>query len=139
MVFLTWDEAVDLAESIHERYHALIYLAVDSGMRWSELVGLRRAKVDLRRRKVRVTEQLIRLESKEWLRKEPKTPAGSPLYLEFFRNGRDSCRAPGPVCRARARRTRVPEQGGTSADLVELLAGLLPSHVGIGRLRLPVP
>jgi integrase len=40
-------------------------------MRWSELVGLGRA-----RGKVRVTEQLIRLESGEWLRKEPKTAAG---------------------------------------------------------------
>lgn len=32
-------------------------------MRWSELVGLRRWNVDLRRRAVRATEQLIRLES----------------------------------------------------------------------------
>lgn len=76
MVFLTWEDAVDLAEAINARYRALIYLAVDSGMRWSELVGLRRAKVDLTRGKVRVTEQLIRLESGEWLRKEPKTAAG---------------------------------------------------------------
>lgn len=76
MVFLTWEDAVDLAETIHQRYRALVYLAVDSGMRWSELVGLRRAKLDLNRGKVRVTEQMIRLESKEWLRKEPKTAAG---------------------------------------------------------------
>ncbi len=45
-------------------------------MRWSELVGLRRARVDLRLRKVRVTEQLVRLSTGEWLRKEPKTGAG---------------------------------------------------------------
>lgn len=76
MVFLTWEEAVDLAEATKERYRALIYLAVDSGMRWSELVGLRRAKVDLDRGKVRVTEQFLGLESGEWLRKEPKTAAG---------------------------------------------------------------
>ncbi len=76
MLFLTWDQAVDLAEAVGERYRALIYLAVDSGMRWSELVGLRRSKVDLHRGKVRVTEQLIRLESGEWLRKETKTAAG---------------------------------------------------------------
>jgi integrase len=76
MVFLTWDEAVALAESINSRYRAMIYLAVDSGMRWSELIGLRCSKLDIRRRKVRVTEQLIRLETKEWLRKEPKTSAG---------------------------------------------------------------
>ena len=77
MAFLGWDQAVDLAESINERYRALIYLAIDSGMRWSELIGLRRSKVDLQRRKVRVTEQLIRLEGGEWLRKEPKTAAGT--------------------------------------------------------------
>jgi integrase len=75
MVFLTWEQAVDLAEAHHERYRALIYLAVDSGMRWSELVGLRRARLDVRARKVRVTEQLIRLQAGEWLRKETKTPA----------------------------------------------------------------
>ena len=32
-----------------ERYRTLIYVAVDTGMRWSELVGLRRASVDLAR------------------------------------------------------------------------------------------
>jgi integrase len=42
-------------------------------MRWSELVGLRRARLDVRSRKVRVTEQLVRLQTGEWLRKEPKT------------------------------------------------------------------
>ena len=45
-------------------------------MRWSELVGLRRGKVDLRNRKIRVTEQLVQLEDRSWLRKEPKTSAG---------------------------------------------------------------
>jgi integrase len=75
MVFLSWDQAVDLAEAHHERYRGLIYLAVYSGMRWSELVGLRRARLDVRTRKVRVTEQLIRLEAGRWQRKEPKTPA----------------------------------------------------------------
>jgi len=76
MAFLSWEQAVDLAEAMMDRYRALIYLAVDSGMRWSELVGLRRAGVDLQRKKVRVTEQLIRLEAGEWLRKETKTAAG---------------------------------------------------------------
>ena len=68
MRFLSWVETVALAEAHPERYRALIYLAVDSGMRWSELVGLRRSRLDLRTRKVRVTEQLIRLESGEWIR-----------------------------------------------------------------------
>jgi len=75
MTFLTWEQAVDLAEAHQERYRTMIYLAVDSGMRWSELIGLRRARVDLGRRKVRVTEQMIRLKGGKWHRKEPKTPA----------------------------------------------------------------
>lgn len=75
MTFLSWNETVALAEAHPERYRALIYLAVDTGMRWSELVGLRRSRLDIRNRKVRVTEQLIRLETGEWLRKEPKTGA----------------------------------------------------------------
>jgi integrase len=59
MVFLDWDEAVRLAEAHNKRFRALIYLAVDAGMRWGELIGLRRGRVDLSRQKVRVTEQLV--------------------------------------------------------------------------------
>ena len=90
MVFLTWEQTRDLAEAHSERYRALIYMAVDSGMRWSELVGLRRGKLDLRFGKVRVTEQLIRLSPGEWLRKEPTTPSSirsitiSPVTLELL-------------------------------------------------------
>ena len=76
MTFLDWDEAVRLAEAHGDRYRGLIYLAVDSGMRWSELVGLRRGSVDLLYRKVRVTEQLVQLADGSFHRKEPKTAAG---------------------------------------------------------------
>jgi integrase len=109
MLFLSWEQAVELAEAHSDRYRALVYLAVDSGMRWSELVGLRRARIDLRTRKVRVTEQLVRLQSGEWLRKEPKTSSSvrsitiSPVteglmaeHLErFAMPGRDGLVFPG--------------------------------------------
>jgi integrase len=109
MVFLPWEEAVELAEGHGERHRALVYLTVESGMRWSELVGLRRARVDLLARKVRVTEQLVRLERGEWHRKEPKTPSSvrsitiSPVtvglmaeHLERFTSpGRDGLVFPG--------------------------------------------
>lgn len=39
----------------------LIYWAVDSDMRWSELVGPRRSETNLHRRKVPAREQLTRL------------------------------------------------------------------------------
>ncbi len=76
MTVLDWDQCLTVAVSIGERYRALIYLALDSGMRWSEIVGLRRSQVDLLRRKVRVTEQLVELSDRTRLRKEPKTTAG---------------------------------------------------------------
>lgn len=75
MAFLSWPEVAALANAHNDRLRTFIYFAVDTGMRWSEVVGLRRGDVDLAARKVRVTSQLVRLESGEWLRKEPKTPA----------------------------------------------------------------
>ena len=76
MTVLDWDQCLTVAEATSPRYRAMIYLALDSGMRWSELVGLRRSQVDLLRRKVRVTEQLVELNDRARLRKEPKTTAG---------------------------------------------------------------
>src|SRR3546814_6584908 len=76
MVFLGWDDSIRLAEAHSERFRALIYVAVDSGMRWSELIGLRRRSVDLSTRKIRVTDQLVQLSDRSFLRKEPKTAAG---------------------------------------------------------------
>lgn len=76
MEVLSWDRAIALAEAHSERFRTLIYLAVDSGMRWSELVGLRRKSVDVARRKVRVVEQLVQLDDRSWVRRPPKTSAG---------------------------------------------------------------
>ncbi len=101
MTFLSWEQVVELAEAHFERFRSLIYLAVDAGMRWSELVGLRRARVDLRNRKVRVTEQLVRLDSGEWLRKEPKTGASvrsitiSPFTAEVLAGHLERFAVPG--------------------------------------------
>jgi integrase len=100
MIFLSWPEVVALAEAHHERFRALIYLAVDSGMRWSELVGLRRARVDLLHRKIRVTEQLLRLEHGGWLSSPPKTSAGvrsitiSPVCAEILTDHLERFAAP---------------------------------------------
>ena len=63
MAILTWSQSVALAESHPPHLKPMIYLALDSGMRWSELVGLRRGQVDLARRKVRVTEQLLQVDA----------------------------------------------------------------------------
>lgn len=75
MAILNWNQAITLAEAHPARLRPMVYLALDSGMRWSELVGLRWGQLDLDRRKVRVTEQLLYVDG-EWLRRPPKTSAG---------------------------------------------------------------
>ena len=77
MVFLDWDQVMRLADAHSGRFQALIYLAVNSGMRWGELVGLRRFNLDVRRLKVRVTEQLVQLKLGEFVRREPKPQLAS--------------------------------------------------------------
>lgn len=102
MVFLDWAQAMDLAEALTPRFRALIYLAVDAEMRWSELIGLRQARLDVDRRKVRVTEQLVQRSTGEWVRKEPKTPASvrsisiSPFTAKILRDHLEQFAASGP-------------------------------------------
>lgn len=83
MRFLTPEEVVALANSIDAWFRPMVYTAVETGMRWSELVGLRRSGVDLLRRNIAVTEQLVFIggsvaeERKgRWVRQRPKTRAG---------------------------------------------------------------
>ena len=39
MTFLNWDEVIELADTHDPRFRALILFAVETGMRWSELVA----------------------------------------------------------------------------------------------------
>ena len=75
MTFLTWEQSIMLAEAHSERFQAMIYLAVDSGMRWGELIGLQRKNLDLANRRVRVVDQLVRTADGKFHRTEPKTSA----------------------------------------------------------------
>lgn len=73
--FLTAAEVADLAEAVSPWYRTFIYTAVYTGLRWGELTGLRRKRVDLLRRTVTVAEQLTAVDGKlVW--GEPKTKAG---------------------------------------------------------------
>jgi integrase len=80
-------------------------------MRWSEPVGLRRSKVDLRRRKVRVTDQLDQLENRSWLRKEPRRRLVSLDHDLAGDRGRLG-RSHGPVRPVGLRRAGVPNAPG---------------------------
>ena len=52
--FLTGIEVEQLADAIEPRYRTLVYCAAYLGCRWGELVGLKRAHIDLVKREVRI-------------------------------------------------------------------------------------
>jgi integrase len=56
MKFATVDEVAELADAVGSRYRVLVLLAAFGGLRWGELAGLRRRRVDLLRRTVTVAE-----------------------------------------------------------------------------------
>jgi integrase len=65
-----------LASAGESRYHALFVLAVATGMRQSELLGLRWVDVDLDRATVRVRQQLVYVPKVGFSFTEPKTAKG---------------------------------------------------------------
>jgi integrase len=102
MTFLNWDQSVRLAEAHNERFRPMLYVAVDTGMRWGELIGLRRASVDVSRYKIRVTEQLVQLTDRSFVRRPPKTAAGrrsitvSPFTANILSEHLERSANPGP-------------------------------------------
>lgn len=84
MQFITPTDAVALAEAIDPWFRPFVYTAIETGMRWSELVGLRRAQVNLMRRTISVIEQLVFVggdssvgRTGRWVNEKPKTRAGT--------------------------------------------------------------
>ncbi|MCA1602380.1 MAG: tyrosine-type recombinase/integrase [Acidobacteria bacterium] len=67
---------VVLAQTIDARYRALVLLAAYSGMRWAELVGLTRKRIDLDKGVVEVKEIIVELEGRLLAPSPPKTKAG---------------------------------------------------------------
>lgn len=72
----TVQEVYALAGSIQPRYRALVLLAAFSGLRWGELVGLRRRDLDLAAGALRVRRNIAELHNGTRLVKEPKSAAG---------------------------------------------------------------
>ena len=71
----TLAEAHALAEAIEPRWRMLVLLATWSGLRWGELVALRRGSIDLASRRLAVTDQLVETQHGRELG-PPKTDAG---------------------------------------------------------------
>ncbi len=65
-----------IADPIEGQYRALVILGAWCSLRFGELAGLRRARVDLLHRKIHVEEQLVELAGGKTLFKSPKTDSG---------------------------------------------------------------
>jgi integrase len=59
MRIATVDQVAAVAQRVPARYRALVLVAAFGGLRWGELAGLRRKRVDLERGTVTVAEQLL--------------------------------------------------------------------------------
>ena len=68
--------ALSIADALPVRYRAMVVLATFAGMRWGELVGLRRENIDLDGHLIRVVETTAELDSGGLLPETPKSRAG---------------------------------------------------------------
>ena len=75
MRFLTPEEVARLADAIHPRYRALVFVGAWSGLRIGELAGLKRARVDQLRRVIHVAEIVTEVQG-HLVWGQPKTRAG---------------------------------------------------------------
>jgi integrase len=89
-----------LADAVPGRYRALILLAGYGGLRWAELVGLRRRHVGLAGARVQVVEQAAEVAGRIIV-SPPKTDAGRRVVTLPRVAGGGAGRAPGGVHRAR--------------------------------------
>ena len=69
-----------LAEAVPRRYRALVLVAGYGGLRWGELVGLRRHRVDLAGGRIHVVEQAAEVAGK-FIESPPKTLAGQRVVV----------------------------------------------------------
>jgi integrase len=74
--FLTASEVRDLAEAINPWFRVWVYFAAYTGVRWSEMLGLRRKDFDLLRRTVTIERQLLEVQSRFIGFGPPKSAAG---------------------------------------------------------------
>ncbi len=76
VVILDPAEVRDLADAINPWFRSWIWFAAYSGLRWSEMLGVRRRDLDVLRRTVSVRQQIIEVNGRFLGFGEPKTAAG---------------------------------------------------------------
>ncbi|MFE0625770.1 tyrosine-type recombinase/integrase [Streptomyces sp. NPDC058864] len=70
-------EVYAVAGAIQPRYRVLVLIAALCGLRWGELVGLRRRDIDIDAGTIRVRRAVAELQSGQRLIKQPKSEAGA--------------------------------------------------------------
>jgi integrase len=78
---LTVGQVYELADACGARYYAMVLLACFCGLRWSELVALRRRDIDVATATVRITRQLTEVNGQTPLFTPPKTAAGRRVVV----------------------------------------------------------
>jgi integrase len=69
------------AEEIGSRYYPLYFLAINTGMRQGEMLGLRWSDLDWDRKRLKVHRQLVYLKHGKYEFSEPKTKSGKRTIL----------------------------------------------------------
>jgi hypothetical protein len=101
MRIATVEQVAAIADRMPSRYRALVLVAAFSGLRWGELVGLRRKRIDLEAGTVMVAEQLVEVNG-TFSVGPPKSAAGRRTVLRVH----DLCLPPAPGHRRRRLATR---------------------------------
>jgi integrase len=78
MRIATVDQVAAIANRVPSRYRALVLVAAFGSLRWRELAGLRRKRVDRERGTVTVAEQLLRSTARSRLGRPRAPPAAAP-------------------------------------------------------------
>ncbi|MEU4133593.1 tyrosine-type recombinase/integrase [Streptomyces wuyuanensis] len=73
----TYDQLAEIRDQMPLHFSALLVVAEETGLRWGELVGLRRCYVDFERQSVQVRETIIQVHGKPVRKAYPKSAAGS--------------------------------------------------------------
>jgi integrase len=72
----TYDQLAEIRSRMPLHHHALLIVAEETGLRWGELIGLRRCHVDLKAKTLQVREVLIHVKGKPKRKAYPKSSAG---------------------------------------------------------------
>jgi integrase len=73
----TYDQLAEIRGEFAEHYHPFLLVAEETGLRWGEIIGLRRCWVDLEGGSIQVRETIIQVRGKPQRKAYPKSAAGS--------------------------------------------------------------